>query len=370
MMSRRTALVTSTASLASPFIACAPEAAEKSQLTGLVFTNGPAGRCDDKRVGDPVVRWVESAGKWYMWYYCRDEAFPKAAPAEIGTGRIALAISHDEKKWERYEGKGFGGSIMEPSTNPDDFDSLHIAVSDIIVHKSSFWMWYFGGAQKQEPINFGGMYPGLARSKDGINWTRVRGSGPNGALVGRGNYVYAAWNNGVHDGQKFIMWYTTAQSEGAGYPFDTYCAYSADGAKWDIQGQIKFSDGNRVWDQNGCLTRHIIANPFANAPRWLMIYTGVSDDAAHRYERAVCAAVSDDGLTWKRLYDAPIFTHGPPDSWDNKGATAPQIAIKGKEARLYYMGLYTANNPIGQKGIGLAISPTGDLRGFMRYDAG
>ncbi len=65
-------------------------------------------------------------------------------------------------------------------------------------------------------------------------------------------------------------------------------------------------------------------------------------------------------------FTAPIFIHGAPDAWDDKGVTAPQIAIKGREIRLYYMGLFTATNPVGMKGIGCAVSPTGNLRGFKR----
>jgi hypothetical protein len=53
-------------------VSAAVAAADKEFVfAGNVLGVGPPGRCDDFRLGGPVVRWDETLKLWRMWYYCR-----------------------------------------------------------------------------------------------------------------------------------------------------------------------------------------------------------------------------------------------------------------------------------------------------------
>lgn len=363
MLNRRALIVGSGAMAVTPAYA--------GNTDGFILGAGPAGRCDDSRVGIGVPRFIASRREWFMWYYARDKNFTKGAVPEMGTGRIAMATSTDGIAWKRFDGSGFGGAVLETSADPTDFDSLHVGMTDVCFAQGHYWMWTFGGDRtpargpKGESSMGFAMRPGLAKSTDGITWTRVRGKGTGGAALDAApGDAYAAWTNGVHDGRKFVMYYTSANKEL--YPMRTLYAYSADGVTWDKRGEIAWSDGSRPWDAKGVLNRHVLANPLGKGPRWLMVYVGIHGDPSRAQERAIGAAVSDDGFTWRHLYEDPIFTHGAPGTWDDHGTSGPQLVKVGRELRLYYFGMPAAGNGF-DKGIGLAISKDGDLRGFKRY---
>ena len=112
--------------------------------TGLILAPGPAGRCDDYRVGGAVVE-HGADGVWRMWYYCRDRAFDKDAPPTLGSGRVALATSRDGRAWTRVDGPASLGAVLEPRTDAGAFDSLHLGLTDVTRYDGAWWMWCFGG---------------------------------------------------------------------------------------------------------------------------------------------------------------------------------------------------------------------------------
>ncbi len=336
---------------------------------GKVLGPGPAGRCDDYAVGGGVVRWSDDHGKWLMWYYCRDQGFAKDVAPTLGSGRIALAMSDNGIRWDRFHGPGTGGAIMEPSADPDDFDSTHIAVLDVTQVNDRWYLWYLGGdhAQIETPNGPGPkgyrMRTGLAVSNDGISFERIRGNAPNGAALDFLGYTFTTWPNGIHDGDRFVLFYTTVIA--SEMQFGTEVATSKDGASWEVQGPISWTEEPTPYETKGIMTRHVLENTFMEGRRWLMLYTAL--DGTPAMGRSIFVADSDDGMTWSRLYDEPIFETGAPGAWDDGGVAIPQLTVNGDELRLYYFGFPKPDNPNApDKGIGLAISPEGDLRGFKR----
>ena len=107
-------------------------------MDGLVLPLGPAGRCDDFRVGGAVVDHDALSGLWRMWYYCRDKSF--YGPPTLGSGRVALATSADGVYWQRIDGPEALGAVFAPSPETMDFDSLHVGLTDVS-RGAGEWLW-------------------------------------------------------------------------------------------------------------------------------------------------------------------------------------------------------------------------------------
>ncbi len=339
---------------------------------GHLFGVGPAGRCDDAKIGIGVPRWDAAERKFRMWYYCRDAQFAAEAPASLASGRVAMAESADGIHWQRVNGKLTKGAVLDVAPTRDEFDSLHVGVTDVIRDRDRdrWLMWTFGG--NHEAFSMGGrslvgyrMRAGLTASSDGVNWTRIRGPAAGGALVDiAAGDAFAAWPNGVRNERgQLVLFYTT--TTGPSNYFHTHVTVSdSDGASWRPLGQLQWTDQPASWDVNGMMTRHVLANPF-RGPRWLMVYTALG--AAPKMERSIGAAVSDDLVRWSRLYDEPILTKADGVSWDSAGVSAPQLLVFKRRAMLYYLGLAPEGATGMPTGVGLAVSRSGSLKELRRY---
>jgi hypothetical protein len=304
-----------------------------------------------------------------MWYYCRDRAFDPRAPATLGSGRVALATSADGRRWQRVAGPATAGAVLDPAADPAAFDSLHVGLTDVSRHAGAWWMWTFGGdavERTSDAPGFArvvglGLRCGLARSDDGLHWTRVPGAGPGGALFDIDpDAVYAGWPNAVSDGARWVLQYTAPTRDMTLYRTRTMT--SEDGRVWTPLGAMRWHDTAPSHACTGIITRHVLANPLAGGRRWLMVYTGT--DADHR--RAIGAADSDDLLTWHPVGDGPIFSVGAPGAWDDFGVAATRLVPDGGRLNLYYYGFQSLTAPDGVRGIGLAVSETGRLGDFRR----
>ncbi|WP_439534793.1 hypothetical protein, partial [Polymorphobacter sp.] len=247
---------------------------------GLVLAPGPAGRCDDFRVGGAVVDHDPLSGLWRMWYYCRDRTM--AGPPPLGSGRIALATSRDGVRWTRFDGDEAGGAVFAPSGVAGDFDALHVGLTDVTRGAGEWLMWYFaGGDDVRTSTNKAigamagiGMRPGLARSPDGVHWTRVRGKAGGGGLIDyAADRLYASWPNVFWDGRRFVMQLTVPSLDIADYDTDVFV--SDDGIDWTPLGPLQWAAGRWDWNRGGMVTRQVLANPLRTGRRWLMIYTGL-----------------------------------------------------------------------------------------------
>ena len=343
---------------------------------GLILQAGPAGRCDDSKIGGPVVVWNEAAGQWWMYYYCRSSDFPEDVAPGFGTGSIALAVSDDGIGWTRYDGPLKGGAVMVPSDDPDAFDSTHIGVGQVVRHNGEWLMAYFGGdntvpteiagTDVVEGYQFRGYRcrPGFARSSDGINWTRIEGAAHGGASVEGADTIYSAFPTFVVDGDRFILYYTALTPKM--FFWETRIASSTDLVHWEELGNLNWPDGEKMWQISGMVTRNVQHNFLDEDGRFLMIHTSL-DGRFPRMLRVNGASVSDDGLNWRHLYENPIFYPAPINCWDSGGVAYPNLVRSGKELRLYYYGYAHPRNAFSpQRGIGLAVSPSGDLGALRR----
>ncbi|WP_446831677.1 hypothetical protein [Candidatus Foliamicus sp.] len=344
---------------------------------GLILGKGPQGWCDEAKNGGATVRWNDEDQSWWMWYYARDNNYPEGVAPAFGTGRIALAKSADGIAWQRYKGPLTGGAIMDWSSNPEDFDSTHLGSGDVLRHNDEWLLWYFGG-DSTTPRELGGhavpesyqfkgyrCRPGVARSSDGISWTRIRGAATGGAAVDIGDNIYGAFPNGIHDGNRFLMYYTTLSPRI--FYWETKVAESTDLVNWRVLGNIQWSSDPARWELGGSNTRHILPNPDSSGRRWLMVYTAL-DARLPGFPRVIGAAESDDGLLWHRKYNDPILHMGPLHNFDSGGVAYPQL-IPHDDGRLfmYYYGFAnTLNTNEPTRGIGLAISESGRLTDFRR----
>ena len=342
-------------------------------LEGLALAPGPLGRCDDARVGGPVVRWDETSGQWRLWYYCRDSAFPTGVAPAFGSGSIATALSEDGLNWRRCDGPLAGGAVLAPNPTTDAFDSTHVATGDVLRHDGEWLMVYHAGNSEaprdtDPEYRFPGyrLRIGLARSRDGVAWTRMPGNATGGACIDTGSGdVYSAFPNFIHDGRQFILYYTTVDNAGRFYR--TRIATSFDLQNWTPRGDLEWDTEPALFEAGGVITRDVQLNPFASGPRWLMVYTAKDGRAETGARRSVCVAVSDDALRWRREPDTPVFTVGRRGSWDSAGVANPRLVATASDLRLYYYGWSDASfSEHPARGIGCAVSAVRTLNGLRR----
>ncbi|MDX2142540.1 MAG: hypothetical protein SFV19_04235 [Rhodospirillaceae bacterium] len=377
MPSRRSVIAGLGSIAAAPWVVTPAMAATHN---GLIFQAGPLGRCDEDKIGGPIVKWHPTEKTWWMWYYCRDKSWPKDVAPAFGSGRVALAKSDDGIKWTRVDGPLSMGSVFEPSRDPNTFDSDHLASGDVLFHDGEWIMSYFGG-DATLPKEIGGVpvpegyqfkgyrgRPGIARSKDGINWTRVKGKGTGGASVDIGNYIYGGFPNIFHDGKRFLMAY--AMLHPRVFYWETHVAESTNLEDWTVIGELKWETEPAIWELGGSVTRHVLRNPKRSGPKWLMTYSAL-DSRFQFYPRSIAAAGSDDGLTWRRLFDQPVLTKGPVNAWDSAGASYSYLVPVAGKLHLYYYGWKEEATPVEpSRAIGLAISDDGDLTKFLKVPTG
>jgi predicted GH43/DUF377 family glycosyl hydrolase len=346
---------------------------ERLFSAGLVLPPGPAGRCDDDRLGGPVIRWDEAIRRWRMWYYGRSAEFPKGVAPAFGTGSIATAVSDDGIRWTRVDGPLKGGAVLMPSSDPSAFDTAHIGTGDVIRQGDSWWMVYFGG-NDEIPTGTPPTYRetgyrlriGLARSRDGLNWTRVPGAAAGGAIIDvLDEDVYSAFPSILHDGKRFMVHYTSVDK--LGRYWRSRIATSPDGKTWKPLGDLQWDNEPALFEAGGVITRSPMRNPMKDGPAWLMLYTAKDGRAETLARRSICVAVSDDAVTWRRLFDTPIFTVGAEGAWDHAGVAVPRLTVTDNGWLLHYYGWSDetfAAHPA--RGIGCAVSVSGDLQRFRR----
>jgi predicted GH43/DUF377 family glycosyl hydrolase len=116
----------------------------------IVLKTGPRGSWDEIGVADPYV--IERNGELYMYYLGMDRARRQ---------RLGVARSHDGIVWEKL----VSNPIMELGA-PGAFDEVGLGEPAVWSSGGSYWMLYTGRARGEK------RRIGLAKSPDGISWTR------------------------------------------------------------------------------------------------------------------------------------------------------------------------------------------------------
>ncbi len=334
---------------------------------GLLMPPGPPGWWDEERLSSPGVLRLPD-GSWAMWYYGRDPSFDREI--NLPTGRIGLARSPDGVSWERVRGPGIRGSVLDPSPDPAAFDSSHVGIGCVLQEDGLFWMWYFGGDHSRslvagQPRKGLSMACGLAVSRDGEHWFRLRGP-ERGAFLepgGQGQFdlQFAAWPKVLrHPAGGYLMTYHTLDP--VAFTFHVGVATSPDGFAWTRHGEILGPGGPGSFDERGIATRQVLWL----GDRFVMVYEGNSAD---RYI-GLGLAWSRDGLHWEKDPAGMVFgpTRGT-GRWDSRAVGCPcLVPMEDGSWRMYYMGAAEGgvDELTSRHQLGLAVSD-GSLYHWRRW---
>lgn len=258
--------------------------------------------------------------------------------------------------------------VLALNPDPAAWDSLTVSCPRVLrVGSRDFRMWYYGRDAAFDPeIRLPSGRIGLARSRDGIHWTRVRGPATRGAVMdpatdpSRFDSTHVGVGDVQRDGDGYEMWYfggDRAEMEIAGqrmrgFPLRIGRARSRDGLHWQrIDGPARGAaldvgppgapdSGSVGWPQLLKL----------RADLWRMYYHSVHRELGF----VICAAESSDqGRSWNRL--GVLLGKGPPGAFDVRGASTRQV-LRRQDG---FLMLYEGWGADGRPSIGVAESADG-----------
>eukprot|EP00931_Biecheleriopsis_adriatica_P117329 TRINITY_DN92858_c0_g1_i1.p1 TRINITY_DN92858_c0_g1~~TRINITY_DN92858_c0_g1_i1.p1 ORF type:complete len:425 (-),score=49.30 TRINITY_DN92858_c0_g1_i1:137-1411(-) len=356
---------------------------------GLIFAPGDEGTAwwDARNSASPVVLPPDDDQQhWQMWYYGRAATkWAKGVDAFLPTGRIGTAISSDGVSWKRQRGPLPQGACLDPSSDDDSFDCVHVGVGDVVrLPNGTLWMYYFGGGLDEAMPGRPGlrMQIGLAESLDGgKTWVRLNNGEPvlpNGAS-GSFDALFVAWPRvlppwitakvpGISSGKWYMSYHTAEFGEG-GITWSAGAAFSNDGIIWDkAAGPVLTGGPDGAWDCKGIGVRSVAVKEDG---RLAMLYEAVDASGDH----AIGLAESEDGIQWAKKDVSGAESPGGPllaksslqGAWDERVVGTPYVVapLEGEQRwRLYYVG--EAKEKPGLS-IGLALSDDADLNSFTRF---
>ena len=135
-----------------PFYIALARSRDGSQWSksGAVMRAGPRGSFDERGVADPYV--IRAGDSFYMYYLGTDRARRQ---------RLGVARSRDGVKWEKLR----TNPILELG-DVGAFDEVGLGEPAVWSSGGSYWMLYTGRDRKER------RKMGLAKSADGVHWTR------------------------------------------------------------------------------------------------------------------------------------------------------------------------------------------------------
>lgn len=260
------------------------------------------------------------------------------------------------------------GLVLPLATDTAAWDTQTVSCPRVLrIGPRDFRMWYYGRDPSFDPtIRLPSGRVGLARSRDGIHWTRVRGPGIRGAVFDpspdrtRFDSTHVGVGDVQLDGAGFEMWYfggdgATMELGGMrmrGFPLRIGRATSPDGVHWrrepgpmrgavlDVGAPGEPDAGSVGWPQVVKVRPDL----------WRMYYHTVGREIGF----AICAAEStDQGRRWRRL--GVLLGRGRAGSFDVNGASTRQVFRFRDGYRMLYEGWNAERRP----SIGLAESRDG-----------
>eukprot|EP00542_Grammatophora_oceanica_P001896 CAMPEP_0194068256 /NCGR_PEP_ID=MMETSP0009_2-20130614/86995_1 /TAXON_ID=210454 /ORGANISM="Grammatophora oceanica, Strain CCMP 410" /LENGTH=383 /DNA_ID=CAMNT_0038721337 /DNA_START=69 /DNA_END=1217 /DNA_ORIENTATION=- len=312
-------------------------------------------------VANPVVLPPdEYCSEWQCYYYGNAGSWNFGHKCFLPTGSSGLAVSEDGlSSWTKIAGEEADGSILKPSSESEDWDSVQTGVGDVIrINRDELHMYYFGGSNEEISMGPGSivgfrMRIGRAKSKDnGRTWTKDDGFVLD---YDESEGIFASWPRIVRfeEHRPWKMYY-----------------HSFDGSKWRVFG-AESSDEGDTWTRTGLVLEggeSEDAFDFSgigtrSITKWrdglLMIYEGVASSGTHRLGAAFCDIESN---TWKKLNEGePILEpgKGPLGEWTKQVVGTPYvITMPDSSLRVYHCA---KDGPQGKMKIGVVVSPTGDI---------
>jgi hypothetical protein len=305
-----------------------------SAAGGALLDVGGPGAFDERWVTCPSV--LRDRDRFRMWY----SAYFNAQGA---LGGIGLATSGDGVSWVRHDRTKPVLAIGPAGA----FDDAQVFGPSVLHDGTRYLMWYTGDAGEKHPSGIFGYQIGLATSTDGVMWTRandgrpVLGAGPTGSP----DEVQVATPSVLRDGDRgYRMWYAAWSPKHN----HTICvARSADGIAWTRE-----NGGEPVEGLNPSIAYgHSVARV---GGRYVMLYMALEAT------RDLYGATSKDGTHWTMLDDGkPVLTTGATDDFDANIVGHPHLLAEGNTLRAWYTGYQTKPGGLAnwELRIGLADAP-------------
>lgn len=254
------------------------------------------------------------------------------------------------------------------------WDSYQVSGPHVIQDSKDSWtMWYYGHDVAFDPmVQLPTGRVGVARSKDGINWERVRGPLTLGSVFEPVHPNEDRFDNahvGISDVYRknglFWMWYvggdqTTVEFPGPSGKPTLYkglimrpgCALSRDGLHWTrlrgpYRGAFLEPGSPGEWDAMSCGWPQVICEPDDSFKMYYHTYDPRTDTFI------VGLAVSSDGFQWQKV--GPVLAAGKPGAFDDSGVSCRHVIKVSGEYLMFYEG----RNSKGHYSIGLALSKDG-----------
>ncbi len=284
---------------------------------------------------------------------------PVPAAALSAALAVLIACGADTAKltpiaWQKVAGPAAGGAVLGLDATPGSFDERANFTVNAVEDAGTIWLFYGGSDATGDPscpgIRESHWRIGLARSTDGVHFTRVPGPFPGGELLDVGAPgefdSYLTYRPFVlRDGATWRMWYN-----GATQPFfdcatsklgtDRRIGYaeSPDGVAWTKHndgpgpgGSVLPLGGPGEFDAQQVGYVWVLRDD----TQYKMYYS--ANDALNFWR--VGLAVSSDGRTWTKVpgktATGAVLDLGPPGSID--AACAYQPSVVKERSDLYRM---------------------------------
>ncbi|CAM9268216.1 unnamed protein product [Chrysoparadoxa australica] len=312
--------------------------------------------------------------------------------------RGGLAASRGEAESSVLE----AGLVFPRDDGPEWFDrgcAAGARVQRYLHDEGDRWvMWYHARDEffeEDDVVTTGTGRIGMARSSDGLTWTREKGTNSGGsvfdinseqwwgfdtAAVGLGDITLSTSDRLQGDGGVYFLYYQggsyhTIEEEAllsekfglrgasgkAGVETQIGVAVSQDGINW-ARFEGEHADGSCIsrgeegeWD-SAAVGWPVVINH--QAEEFRMYYH--SFDASNS-KHTIGFATSQDGVLWEK--QGPVFTGGGEGSWDEMGAVRTDIIKLGENTVMFYEGV----SADGTHAIGMATSADG--RKWVREDS-
>lgn len=268
---------------------------------------------------------LRTGGEYRMWY----SAYGTDA-AGIEGWRIHYATSEDGIHWTRH------GVVLDRGAS-GSWEASGVAFPSVILRDGEYMMWYGGQSAGKYSI-------GLARSRDGVHWTRERANPVLFAEPQR-----HAWESGgvvdpavVYDAKKrrYVMWFN-----GIGQQYGYGVATSADGVHWTKHDANPVVSGGEfgAWDESGLYTIAVLED----GGSYRMYYAvGLNGRGA-----SLGTATSNDGIHWTKSAANPL-TLTPvtgDDAWNSFGDFyyGAHVIRDGDVWKMWVNAISGANRPYG-----------------------
>lgn len=158
-------------------------ATSKDGISWTKYAGNPvmtATSVDQGYIASPYV--VKLVATYDMWYTGRNTPYTQS-------NWILFATSFDGVHWSKWP-----SPVLQPSTNPSDWDSGAVYSPSIYYNGTTFWLWYSGLRQNSTAAQIG-----IATSPDGSTWTRY----PSNPILSPG--TPGAWDSSGVDQPNLIM---------------------------------------------------------------------------------------------------------------------------------------------------------------------